>query len=175
MVSAEAAGKITIGRWAKRFGVSAAAAVEVMSPTEAHHTGTGWRGKSRLTPVIDSDSTPTDAQVAAMKAFDESAKAAKSAPPRIVENCVVRYVTWPTTRYARRKPTEHVEAVAAVELFATGAIACVAKSGKRTTHWHKLSGLVIAKDGKIVGHCNVNRAYDEPDEIAKTICQRKLV
>lgn len=70
MVAAEDRGMITIGRWAKRHGVSAAAAVEVMHPTEAHHTGTGRRGTSRLTPVIDSAAEPTAEQLAAMLAWD---------------------------------------------------------------------------------------------------------
>lgn len=70
MVAAEAAGKITIGRWAKRHGVSARAAIEVMRPAEAHHTGTGRRGKSRLTPVIAADLEPMPEQLAAMQAWD---------------------------------------------------------------------------------------------------------
>jgi hypothetical protein len=61
---------ITIGRWAKRHGVSAGAAVEVMRPSEAHHTGTGRRGKSRLTPVIARDTEPTPEQLAALQAWD---------------------------------------------------------------------------------------------------------
>ena len=81
MVAAEAAGKVTIGRWARRYGVSAAAAVAVMQPSEAHHTGTGRRGRSRLTPVIAGDCEPTAEQVAAMKEFDRAAKAAKQTPP----------------------------------------------------------------------------------------------
>lgn len=70
MVEAERRGMITIGRWAKRYGVSARAAVEVMQPCEAHHTGTGRRGKSRLTPVIESDLEPTAEQLERMKAWD---------------------------------------------------------------------------------------------------------
>jgi hypothetical protein len=70
MVEAESRGMVTIGRWARRFKVSAAAAVAVMRPTEAHHTGTGRRGKSRLTPVIDAATEPTAEQLAAMRAFD---------------------------------------------------------------------------------------------------------
>lgn len=70
MVAAEAAGKVVISRWARKYKVSAAAAVAVMQPAEAHHTGTGRRGKSRLTPVIDANAVPTDAQLAAMLAWD---------------------------------------------------------------------------------------------------------
>jgi hypothetical protein len=70
MVEAELRGMVTIGRWGKRFGVSAAAVEAVMRPSEAHHTGTGRRGKSRLTPVIDSTLEPTAEQLAAMQAFD---------------------------------------------------------------------------------------------------------
>lgn len=70
MVAAEKAGKITIGRWAKRYGVSAKAATWVMQPTEAHHTGTGRRGKSRLTPVLPRELEPTAEQLAAMKRWD---------------------------------------------------------------------------------------------------------
>jgi hypothetical protein len=70
MVAAEDRGMVTIGRWAKRHGVSARAAIEVMRPTEAHHTGTGRRGKSRLTAVIAGDCEPTAEQVAAMQAWD---------------------------------------------------------------------------------------------------------
>jgi len=76
MVLAEAAGKVTIGRWAKRHKVSARAAVEVMRPGEAHHTGTGHRGKSRLTPVIDSTVEPTSEQVTAMQAWDRGERPA---------------------------------------------------------------------------------------------------
>lgn len=70
MMTAEATGKTTIGRWAKRHGVSARAATEIMRPIEAHHTGTGRRGKSRLTPVIASETEPTTEQLAAMRAWD---------------------------------------------------------------------------------------------------------
>lgn len=70
MVAAESRGMVTIGRWARRHGVSARAATEVMQPTEAHHTGTGRRGRSRLTPVIDSATEPTEEQLAAMQAWD---------------------------------------------------------------------------------------------------------
>lgn len=71
MVEAEESrGKITIGRWAKKINVSARAAIAVMQPTEAHHTGTGRRGKSQLTSVIDADLVPTTDQVAAMRAWD---------------------------------------------------------------------------------------------------------
>ena len=70
MVAAEREGMITVGRWAKHYGVSARAAVEVMQPAEAHHTGTGRRGKSRLTPVIAADAVPTAAQLTAMLTWD---------------------------------------------------------------------------------------------------------
>jgi hypothetical protein len=70
MVEAEEHGLVTIGRWAKKHGVTARAAVEVMNPSEAHHTGTGRRGKSRLTPVILESTTPTGEQLEAMKAWD---------------------------------------------------------------------------------------------------------
>ena len=70
MVDAEARGMITIGRWAKRHGVSARAAVEVMQPSEAHHTGTGRRGKSRLTAVIEVACEPTAAQLIEMRSWD---------------------------------------------------------------------------------------------------------
>jgi hypothetical protein len=70
MCAAEARGMVTIGRWAKRHKVSARAACEVMQPTEAHHTGTGRHGKSRLTPVISAATEPTADQLAAMQAWD---------------------------------------------------------------------------------------------------------
>lgn len=70
MVAAEDRGMLTIGRWAKRYGVSARAATEVMQPCEAHHTGTGRRGKSRLTPVIERDREPTAEELAAMRVWD---------------------------------------------------------------------------------------------------------
>ena len=70
MVLAESNGKVTIGRWAKRHGVSARAAVEVMRPSEAHHTGTGRVGKSRLTPVIGRAVEPSPAELSAMRAWD---------------------------------------------------------------------------------------------------------
>lgn len=70
MIDAEARGMLTIGRWGKRYGVSAAAVEAVMRPTEAHHTGTGRRGKSRLTPVIEAVLEPTAEQLEAMRAFD---------------------------------------------------------------------------------------------------------
>lgn len=123
MVAAESRGMITIGRWAKRFKVTAAAAVAVMQPPEAHHTGTGRRGKSRLTQVIDSAVEPTAEQIETMRDFDRAAKAAKEAPPTIVEDCAARYITWPTTRGARRVPTEHVKLLFSVEMFADGTVA----------------------------------------------------
>ena len=170
MVAAESRGLITIGRWAKRHGVSAAAAVAVMNPNEAHHTGTGRFGKSRLTPVIDADATPTNEQLAEMKAFDAKAAADKAAAPTIYADCVCRYLTFPTSRCAKsRRPTEHVEKVAAVELFAAGEVACVETSGRRTIGWHKLAGLVVAVDGKLIYHHNVNLAYDDVDAIVARI------
>jgi hypothetical protein len=70
MLAAEERGQVTVGRWAKKYGVTARAAVEVMNPSEAHHTGTGRRGKSRLTPVINESTVPTAEQLEAMKAWD---------------------------------------------------------------------------------------------------------
>lgn len=70
MVSAEERGMITLGRWARRHGVSAGAAQEVMRPSEAHHTGTGRRGTSRLTPVLPGALEPTAEQLEAMRAWD---------------------------------------------------------------------------------------------------------
>lgn len=70
MVTAEERGMVTLGRWGRRHGVSARAVQEVMRPTEAHHTGTGRRGKSRLTYVIAAATTPTAEQLAAMRAWD---------------------------------------------------------------------------------------------------------
>lgn len=70
MVAAEERGMVTLGRWGRRHGVSARAVEEVMHPTEAHHTGTGRRGKSRLTYVIAGDLVPTAEQLAAMQAWD---------------------------------------------------------------------------------------------------------
>jgi len=96
MVAAEEEGKITIGRWAKRHGVSARAATEIMQPYEAHHTGTGRRGKTRLTPVMPASLEPTAEQLAAMKAWDAG------------ERPAIRgwYIVWKkqyTGRYGRRK------------------------------------------------------------------------
>ena len=70
MVEAESRGCLTAGRWGKRYGVSAAAVVAIMQPTEAHHTGTGRRGRSRLTAVLPGELVPTAEQLAAMRAFD---------------------------------------------------------------------------------------------------------
>ncbi|MFQ5591319.1 MAG: hypothetical protein ACE5HE_09170 [Phycisphaerae bacterium] len=70
MVDAEARGMVTVGRWARRHGVSARAAVEVMRPDEAHHTGTGRRGKSRLTHVLPRELEPSAGQLEAMRAWD---------------------------------------------------------------------------------------------------------
>lgn len=70
MVTAEERGMVTLGRWGRRHGVSARAVQEVMRPTEAHHTGTGRRGTSRLTYVIEADREPTAEQLAAMRAWD---------------------------------------------------------------------------------------------------------
>ena len=75
MIDARERGMVNVGDWARRHGCSAAAAVDVMAPTEAHHTGTGHRGKSRLTPVIAGDLEPTPEQIAAMKKFDADRKA----------------------------------------------------------------------------------------------------
>ena len=71
MLDAEERGMLTAGRWGRLHGgFSATAVVAVMRPSEAHHTGTGRRGKSRLTPVLDGDVGPTAEQTVAMRAFD---------------------------------------------------------------------------------------------------------
>ncbi len=160
MVAAEERGMVTIGRWARRYKVSAAAARAIMRPHEAHHTGTGRRGKSRLTYVIAGDCEPTAEQLAAMRDFDAAAKAAKEEQPVTTHTgCVVRYLTWPTTRYARRIPTEVIERNHTIELFADG-----------TPHWKRLSGLVVAKDGLVIFSDNLNPQYDNAAEIARRIC-----
>lgn len=79
MVAAEERGMITLGRWAKRHGVSAAAAKHVMHPSEAHHTGTGRRGKSRLTYVLPAALEPSESELASMRAWDVQAREQRAA------------------------------------------------------------------------------------------------
>jgi len=91
MVEAEARGMVTIGRWAKRHGISARAAKAIMRPSEAHHTGTGFRGRSRLTPVIDADTEPSADELAEMRAYDpeqieRDRRAAEAAKPLILNS-----------------------------------------------------------------------------------------
>lgn len=166
MVAAEDRGMITIGRWAKRHGVSAAAAQEIIRPTEAHHTGTGRRGKSRLTFVIASEIEPTAGQLSAMREFDRAAKSAKESAAVIYEHCARRYITWPTTRGARRVPTEHVEGPGTLAVFADGRLEWNGLAGTE-----KKSGLIVAREGRLIYHANVNLAFDSLETIAKRICQ----
>lgn len=168
MVAAEEAGKITIGRWAKRFRVSARAAVAIMRPSEAHHTGTGRRGKSRLTPVIEGDREPTSDQLAAMREFDRAAKAARSAPP--LTRCVIRWLEWPGfssrlgrfRRGADRTPLERIERDVTVSLDKNGV---PLDKAYRTG-----SGLVVAHKGKVI-FTNCNPQFDNAATIATRICQ----
>jgi hypothetical protein len=174
MMAAESRGMVTIGRWARQYGVSAAAAVEVMRPGEAHHTGTGRVGKSRLTPVIDGDREATPEEISVMKELDRAAKAARAAPPREVPGCTARWLSWPG-RYARRRfPEEQIEYGLVALLFADGRIECRHDDGRATRRWERLSGLVIACGGEIVVADNVNRQYDDPAEIARRICQQAV-
>jgi len=73
MLEARERGMMNIGAWGRRYRVSAAAVENVMCPTEAHHTGTGRRGTSRLTYVISTKLEPTADQVAEMKRYDSPA------------------------------------------------------------------------------------------------------
>lgn len=166
MVAAESEGKVVVSQWAKRYRVSAAAAVEVMQPGEAHHTGTGRRGKSRLTPVLDWEQEPTEAKLAAMRQFDADKKAAKTAAPVIHRGCIARWVYF-TRRGGCYVPNEKVEKVAVVELQ-NGSIRC-RQAGEWTIGWEKLSGLVIAKAGQVVVESKINRLYDNAAEIARRI------
>ena len=70
MIAAESRGMVTVGRWGRKYKVSARAVMEVMRPAEAHHTGTGWQGRSKLTYVIEADLVPSAEQLAAMRAWD---------------------------------------------------------------------------------------------------------
>lgn len=170
-------GMTTLGRWAKRHGVSAAAAESVMRPTEYHHTGTGRRGKSRATWYVAADLEPTAEHLSAMKEFDRAAKVAKQAPPTVYIDCVCRRLYFP--RYARtragKRPEERIDRVHEVRIFADGRIACLeansanpALSADVTTGWEKMPGVVIAKDGELI-YDNVNARFDDANEIAKRI------
>lgn len=170
MVSAEDRGMITIGRWAKKHKVSAAAAQAIMQPSEAHHTGTGRRGKSRLTAVIAGDLVPTQEQLAAMRDFDVQAKAAKVAPPRVINDCVFRRLEWPGRIAKSRVPTEVIARGDAL-IYADGRIARRENDGRERTGWEKFSGVVIAHEGQPVFWNNLNARYDAPDEIAARICK----
>lgn len=76
---------LTLGRWARRHKLraSAAAVLAVMQPTEAHHTGTGRVGKSRISYVLPASQAPTQEQREAMLAHDAE-------QPVVYENCTVR-------------------------------------------------------------------------------------
>ena len=102
MVAAEENGQVTIGRWAKRHGVSARAACEIMQPSEAHHTGTGRRGKSRLTPVIARETVPSADQLASMKAWDRGER-------QPVQGWFVRWEKTYTGPYGRRQNIPRLE------------------------------------------------------------------
>ena len=172
MVSAESRGMITIGRWAKKIKVSAAAARYVMQPREAHHTGTGHTGKSRLTSVIDEATNPTDEQLREMRAFDASASVEKSAAPLQLESCVARYVEWPGRAAKRRFPTEMIARLDQLLIYADGRI--MAKRSDRdglTTSWEKKSGLVIAQNGRVCITKNLNDRFDDAIAIAQRICK----
>lgn len=175
MLAARARGMVNAGTWGRRFRVSAAAVVAVMRPTEAHHTGTGLRGRSRLTPVLPGYLQPTEEQLAAMRAFDsaaKAAKAAKAAPPRVERDRVARYLRWPTSRLARRIPTEVVERLSEVWVFADGRMKAVKVDGRTTICWEQLSGLVVARAGQVIFTANVNAEFDDAEKIAARIAPR---
>ena len=155
MVAAESRGMITIGRWAKRHGVSAAAAVAVIRPHEAHHTGTGRRGTSRLTPVVDSATEPTAAQLSAMVEHDRL-----SAQSRTIGGCRVRWLSWPTSRTARRLPSDHLE-LRGVDVVIDG--------HGRVERWERQSGVVIVgPDGAVVFE-NIDGRYDDLAAIVRRL------
>ncbi len=172
MLAARERGMVNASTWGRRHGVSAAAVVEVMRPGEAHHTGTGRRGRSRLTPVLPDDLEPTGEQLAAMRAFDAAARAAKAAPPRVERACVARYLRWPKSPRARRVPAEVVQPLAEIRLFADGRMEAVEADGRVTTHWERLGGLVVARDGQVVVTANLNSVYDDAETIAARIAPR---
>lgn len=178
MVAAEERGMEVVSTWGKRHGVSAAAALAVMRPSEAHHTGTGRRGKSRLTYVL-SGTEPTTEQLEAMREHDRAAKAAKSAPPIVVHDCALRFVvfghlTGNYGRIIRRNcvPQEEIRACAEVHIFATGEVAAVMADGAQYGGYQKKSGLIIAKDGMVIFAANVNDKYDDAKAIAARIAPR---
>lgn len=182
MLAARERGMVNVGTWGRRWGVSAAAVIEVMRPAEAHHTGTGRRGRSRLTYVIAGATEPTADQLAAMRGFDAEMRLAKhvakearkmgsfSQPVRVARDCVARYLTWPTTRGARRIPREVVEPLAELRFFTDGSIVGVEPpTGRLTTGWERLSGLVVARAGQVIFTNRLNEEFDCAEEIARRI------
>lgn len=167
-LAAEAGGKITLGRWAKRYGVTAAAAKAVMNVYEYHHTGTGRRGKSRETYYIASTWQASPEQIAEMKAWDRTARLAKAGIGAIDHNdCVVRWIEW-NGRYGRRwTANEQIERGRCVRVLADGVIEIGGFKGDA----RKLSGLVVAKEGKVIVESNVNPTYGSAAEIAERICK----
>lgn len=151
MVSAEARGMLTLGRWAKKFGVKATAAAvkAVMQPTEAHHTGTGRVGKSRLSFVLDSAVGPNAEQIARMIDFD-------AAEPQVFLNCICRETVFGNLsgaygRIIRRKcvPSEKISRRTVAML-----------RGKPT--FKACSLLIIDESGEIIFD-GLNREYDDFD------------
>jgi len=162
MLAARDRGMVNAGIWGKRYRVSAAAVMAVMEPTEAHHTGTGHRGRSRLTPVLPGDLEPTAEQVAAMREFDRAAREAKAAPVTILTGCTVRYLQF--HRYARtragRRPDEVIDRDRTVEL----------RGG--APQLKMLPGLVlVGPDGQVLVE-NVNSRFESATEIAARIAPR---
>jgi hypothetical protein len=187
MVLAESQGKITIGRWGKRYKVSAAAVMRIMCPTEAHHTGTGYRGKSRLTYVIHGETVPTEEQLERMRKFDADRRAAKAylaerlAPSQDTkaeqhfENCVARFKVFPSFPSRDRRPFEKFVRLETVKIHCDGKI--VAKElgyAAATPGWHRRSGLMIMDAaGEIVAERNIFIEYDDAVEIAASL--RKML
>lgn len=166
MVAAEASGKITIGRWAKRHKVSAAAAGAVMQPCEAHHTGTGRPGKSRLTPVIQADREPTADQLARMQEFDRAQQEPLPTPVTHAD-CVIRWVEFDNLtgaygRIIRRNcvPREVIERGSYTVEFCRDK-----KSGELEIN-DKRCGLVVVQAGGLICSANINIAHDDVDAIA---------
>jgi hypothetical protein len=134
---------------------------------EYHHTGTGRRGTTRETYYIDSDVNPTPEQVAKMKAWDHAAKMAKSGVGAVTHSgCVVRFIRW-GGRYGKRwTPEERIFRDQIVTIRTDGAVVIDGIRGDA----RKLSGLVVAAQGRVVAESHVNNQYGTAHEIAERIC-----
>ena len=169
MVAAEERGMVTIGRWARKYHVTAKAAKIVMDPDEAHHTGTGRPGKSRLTYVIERDTVPTDAQLVKMRAIDAGETITKT-------DCMVRWLEFEHVigrfgKHLGRRPVEHAVSDATVVFDAANRVALV--NGRDASHWCGL--IVLEADGTLLSAERVNGFYESVDSISARLCSAKAV